>query len=366
MPQHPVARSQPVPTRLATADSDPCAVPLRDHLWLRTPSMVVTGVVGFSGDVSPARLLQFIENKIFAIERFTQKLTPRLGHLQRWARDPHLDAQHHLKVVHLNYSSSIQKIIDRVCDTPLDMSHPPWQITLVQRDRDTPVAIFRIHHVIADGRGLMEAMLRSADDPQAWPRTKAAWRAQLAGRAAALQPGRVQQLLTPLHFLGGLVLAMVHLARRPIDAPPRCLAGPLGPSQTYRMPPTSFRLQELRELAEHLGGGSINDVLLLIVTGALRRYTEACNEEPRPMRCLQPVRLPPTAADGIGNGVSVGSCRLPLHLSDRRQMLAALRQQMAPLKKGSAEVAGNAWLASLLGLLPAAYTRSVFRRVTRQ
>ena len=114
-----------------------------------------------------------------------------------------------------------------------------------------------------------------------------------------------------------------------------------------------FRLGDVKAVRATLGG-TVNDVVLTIVSGGLRDLLEARGESvaERTVRTLVPVSVRRPGEHGTyNNRVSAMLADLPVGLADPAARLAAVRAQMDGLKQSKQAVAGDV-LTSLSGFAP--------------
>ncbi|MFP2901788.1 WS/DGAT domain-containing protein, partial [Corallococcus sp. 4LFB] len=108
-------------------------------------------------------------------------------------------------------------------------------------------------------------------------------------------------------------------------------------------------------------GGTVNDVLLTAVTGALRRYLATRDAPLEDVHALVPVNLRPLDAPvprELGNRFGVVFLRLPVHLAEPRRRLREVAKRMEHLKR-SPEAVLTSGMLELLGHTPAALERAV-------
>jgi WS/DGAT/MGAT family acyltransferase len=101
-------------------------------------------------------------------------------------------------------------------------------------------------------------------------------------------------------------------------------------------------------------GGTVNDVVLSVVSGGLRDLLQARGEQvaDRSIRALVPVSVRRPGERGVyNNQVSGIAAQLPVGIDDPRARLEAVRQQMDTLKSSGQAVAGEV-LTSLSGFAP--------------
>jgi WS/DGAT/MGAT family acyltransferase len=129
------------------------------------------------------------------------------------------------------------------------------------------------------------------------------------------------------------------------------LTGPVGPHRTWS---TAYvALSDVKAIKGALGG-TVNDVVLTLVAGALRELLAARGEEveERTVRALVPVSVRHPGERGVyNNRVSAMFAGLPVGIVDPVARLGAIRSQMDNLKQSKQAVAGDV-LTSLSGFAP--------------
>jgi WS/DGAT/MGAT family acyltransferase len=116
----------------------------------------------------------------------------------------------------------------------------------------------------------------------------------------------------------------------------------------------------------HASDATINDVLLTIVTGGLRRLLESRGElaDKSELQALVPVGLE-KAGDGLANSVSAFFVRLPIAASDPLQILTTVSAEMTADKRRNQSLAASS-LMHLLDPLPQSVLASLTGVVQHQ
>ena len=126
---------------------------------------------------------------------------------------------------------------------------------------------------------------------------------------------------------------------------------PIGPHRRFAT--VACRLEDFKTI-KNAFGGTVNDVVLAVVTGALRRFLEArdVRTEGLELRALVPVSLR-SAGDGaaMGNRVAAMRATLPVHIADPLARLQAVRNDMDGVKE-SGQALGAEVLASVQDFAP--------------
>jgi WS/DGAT/MGAT family acyltransferase len=309
-----------------------------------TNPMEITTVMVFASPIDYARLKATIEVRLLGIRRFRQRLAwSRLGvGRPYWQDDPGFDLDYHLQRVHLGSSApadqaDLQKAVSFLASTPLDLSRPPWQLHLIENHGEGSALVVRSHHAIGDGVALVQVMLSLTDtDPKApWPTAelqnrdleeapqrpvrsglKAAHRSTNAVRQGASVLGHPPAL----RALGDLVKnAAADIGRFLVSEadPDTALRGELGLNKRIAWS-GGVRLADIKAIREALGG-TVNDVMLSVVAGSLRRYLEARGEgvDGISLRVMVPVDVRPPGDGGeLGNWVGGMFVSLPINIAD--------------------------------------------------
>jgi len=201
----------------------------------------------------------------------------------------------------------------------LDRSRPLWRIDVIpQLAVGGSALVWRIHHALADGMTAMRmasAVLwdQEPDSQPAVPGAGPPTRRPVASGPAAH------------HRLGGLLTA----AR---EAPQPWLRSPFDGHIDARRSVafTTAGLAGLRRVAVATGGATVNDAVLAVVAGGLRRWLESHHGHLGTVRVKVPVSLhgpPPAPGDDArppGNRDSFFCLDLPLGPADPLQRLAAI------------------------------------------
>jgi WS/DGAT/MGAT family acyltransferase len=125
-------------------------------------------------------------------------------------------------------------------------------------------------------------------------------------------------------------------------APPSPLNGPVSPHRRLAIARTD--LADYKLIKERLGG-SVNDTVIAVVAGALRRWLEEhdTNPDELALRALVPVSVRGDDQKGaLGNQITVLVAPLPVQERDPVRRLAIARSTMDGLKRGTQAVAAQA------------------------
>jgi WS/DGAT/MGAT family acyltransferase len=337
----PVDRTSPADLMQLAADVGPAPMHVGAVLVLGTGQ-------GFS--VEQARRL--LAERIAAVPRLRQRLyraPPGCGR-PFWADDPEFDLCHHVRQVPCPAPGDERALVDVaavVLGEPLPRSRPLWSATFVTSlvGGGTGLVIV-MNHVLADGIGGLAVLASLVDEgpglPSAGPAAVPfpapppgagalaadAWAARV--RRLADPAGSVRMIRQGLAELGG--------ARPPSRLPRTSLNRPTGPRR--RLDVITADLAAVRGLG-HAHGGTVNDVILAAVTGALAALLASRGEHLDSVTVSVPVsaRRPATAGQ-LGNHVGVMPVTLPAtgSLAGRITRIAAITRQRKTAAKGTSVV----------------------------
>ncbi len=275
-------------------------------------------------------------------------------------------------------------VVGHLAGLPLDRSRPLWKLWVLEGlECGRTAVLVKIHHALADGTAGAELMAQLLDaDPEAPARSPALPPAGAPARA----PSRAGLLLSAL---GSLVSGPYRAARQTASsaaagargllaaaasaAPSQPVSAPLAPDTPLNGALTprrevalgSLPLQDLHSLKRAFGV-KLNDVLLAVCAGALRRHLRSSGALPTgPLVAAVPVSLAsPSAGRADGNRVSAITVSLPVHLADPIGRLNHVRRSAARAKRTHRAVGGellSAWAdlapPALLAAASALYSR---------
>lgn len=360
-----------------------------DTAWLRmedpTNLMMITGVLLFDEPIDFGQLTELVERRMLRFDRFRQRVSrPPLGP-PVWADDPRFDIRAHMHRIALpapGDQRALQELVSDLMSTPLDFSKPLWQFHLVEGYGSGSAVVCRLHHSIADGIALVHVLL-SLTDATADPAE--------AGEEADERRQRrtpLEQIVTPaLNAMDTTIRVTERIMNGSGDAGPTleqeldlnkigdsAMAGASATGKLLLMPSdpqTLFRgrlgVAKRAAWSEHIPldlvktigrtiGGTVNDVVLTAVTGALRRYllNRGSPVDGLNIRAAVPVNLRPLGAPPrLGNRFGLVFLELPIGVEEPVARLLTLRERMEEIK-GSAEAVVAFGILNGMGLVPGA------------
>lgn len=353
---------EPVATRPVEV-GDAAAEPLTDNdvTWARMDvpgqPMVVTIVILLDQPLSEERLRETLQLRLLPLARFRQRVAWSAGRY-RWLEDAPLDWTAHLYRAQLPEPAdqrTLEEQIGRWTSEPLDFTRPLWRCFLVENYGPGCALVFRVHHCIADGVALLRVFLALTDrasvaqitDLQTERQAQARLAAKTA-KASAPVDGLTGKLRWGVAF-GMALLKQLWMLPDTRTALRGCLNGHKRVAWSTPIP-----LHDITLIRQRLGG-RVNEVMLAVLAGTLRRYLQAQGAIINPaltVRLAMAVNLRPYEEEiRLGNQFAVVFPRLPLGLADPVIRLKAVQAQMDRIKILPAAIA-NRSLITLVGGLP--------------
>jgi len=305
--------------------------------------------------VHPARLVASLRERAERIPRLRQRVRSSLLPLGvvRWVDDPRFDAGAHIHSHHLPRPHDMARLTDRVADIMgerLDPSRPLWEIHVFTGLPGGMFAILpKLHHALADGAGAVMVGMALLDG--------------IDGRVARLMaqpPCPSGGLVDSLRSLGSSAQQAMDIAGSVLrSARPTPPASPLlaPTSSDRRLSTVRLDLADVRRV-RRAHGGTTNDVLLAVLSGALREWLLARGDRPVAPRALIPVSQRGRGRGAAGNQLSGYLCDLPVDEADPVRRLATVRARMDDNKEAG-PLRGPGALPVLADRVPAAVHRLV-------
>ena len=332
--------------------------------------MTIGAVAVLDGDAGGASLTALLRTRAREIPRLRRRLRaelfPPVG--ASWAEDPDFDVDAHVRLHHTvgaGGEAERNAWVARIMGRQLDRGRPLWEIHVLDGLAEGRIAmLLKVHHAFLDGLGTAGLAFALADggSPDQVPGPDEVNDPASSGRPP-LDPRR---LLGPVAGLADPP-ALARTVARALSTATGVIthlttAGPGFPFDTVVSPArgfatTSVALEDLRGLRA-VTGGSVNDIGIGVVSGALRTWLEMHHyrSDDLRLRALVPVGRQRTGNGGSGNHFSAFLLQLPVHLADPIARVRFVAEEMARHRAVGAE-GGPGALAGLTNLMPAAAVR---------
>jgi diacylglycerol O-acyltransferase / wax synthase len=310
---------------------------------------------------STAELLEQIRMRLHLVPRYRHKLasTPIDSGRPVWVDDPSFNLDYHIRHTALPSPGGWEQLCAltaRIFSQQLDRSKPMWEMWLIEGlEEDRFALITKTHHSLVDGIAgvdLATVLFDLSPEPPPIRSSGRPWQPRPEpGTAELVAAGLRGAVRAGLELAEGAVEAITHpdralaRAREAAEgigeiiwaglnpAPETPLNVPIGPHRRFYG--IGNRLEDFKTV-KNAFGGTVNDVVLAVVTGALRtflisrgRRTAGCE-----MRALVPVSVRAEDDRGeIGNRIVVMRGPLPVYIADPLQRLRFVTQTMNGLKE---------------------------------
>jgi diacylglycerol O-acyltransferase len=323
--------------------------------------------------------LDHVRGRLHLVPRYRHRLaTPPLETGRPlWVDDPSFNLEYHVRHAALpapGTEGQLFQLASRISSQQLDRTKPLWESWLVEGLEDDRFAlIFKTHHSLVDGvSGVDIASVLLDVSPTPEPPSS-----QLEPWKPKPEPSPAEMILAGIRGMvgttAGIVTRALRAASRPATsfgilrdaaegvgelvwaglnpAPETPLNVEIGPHRRFTV--VRGRLEDYKEVKNALGG-TVNDVVLTVVSGSLARWlrSRGVRTEGLEMRALVPVSV--RTADqrnSLGNQLTVMRGPLPVYIRDPVARLRFVKQAMDGLKE-SKQAVGAATLAAVNDLAP--------------
>jgi len=311
------------------------------------------------GAVTFKDILRFFETRLHKARAFRQRIVTVPMSLDHpyWIEDPDFDLEFHVRHIALPKPGDWRQLCiqtARLHARPLDTTRPLWEAYVIEgldNVAGVPEGSFalvtKIHHAAIDGvsGAEMSAAIHDASPtdtieppendwhPERFPTTM-----ELLGRTGVTtvkKPFEFASLVarnasTAWQFGRGLVNKELHLTKK---VPRTRFNGNVSPHRVFDG--RSFSLDEIRAVKSRVEGATVNDVIVSVCGGALRRYLESKDELPEEsLVAMAPVSVrPDQMRKAAGNMVSTMSLPLRSDIADPLDRLRAVHGESQQAKK---------------------------------
>jgi diacylglycerol O-acyltransferase / wax synthase len=300
------------------------------------------------GGYSFETVREFIASRLHLVPPFRRRVVEvpfRAGH-PVWIEDPDFDLDYHIRRVGAPSPGGMRELSDlaaQISSTPLHRDRPLWELYVVEGLADGNIGVVtKIHHCAVDGVSGAELMVhlfdlepggREVEPPEPREVEQVPSEVELVAHAVA---SRVRRTVGLLPLLGTTARGLTNLVQRrrdpeavvgavPLTAPRTPFNGSLTPHRRV-----SFARVSLTDVkaVKDASGCTVNDVILGLMSGTLRRYLErhdALPDEPLLAVCPMSVRTEEEAGQA-NNKVSAMFTSLATDVDDPVERLAAISE----------------------------------------
>ena len=301
---------------------------------------------------------------------------------QAWVEDDHFDIDYHVRRSALPAPGDERQlgiVVSRLHSHQLDFSRPPWEVHLIEGLEGGRYAVYtKVHHSLVDGMTATKIQQKSmSKDPDdlttpfffsinPWsgkPHDHDTSSRDGKGGVLAV-PGRVAGAATgaakaAVRTAGTLASTGVGTAKAvgrlefgndpetaalidPVSAPTSIFNART--SRNRRLATQQYDLDVVQKVAT-AAGGTINDIVMAICGGGLRRYLDEMDQLPeKPLIAFMPINIRAEGDDSGGNKVGASLASLGTHIEDPRERAEAV---IASTRQAKEQISGMAQLAIL-------------------
>jgi diacylglycerol O-acyltransferase len=356
------------------------------------PYMHVGSVLLFEGKAPAYQdFVAQLERRLALVPRYRQKLAfpPLVQSKPVWVDDPHFNAGYHVRHTALPEPAGepqLRRLAGRIFAQRLDRTKPLWELWLVDRVGDDCFALIsKTHHALVDGISgvdLATVLFDLDPDPPPQPPPEPWVPRPEPTRAMLLADALAERAAAPV----GLVRAAAGAVRHPQDALAAGVTAVAGLAAITQAgiagapgSPLNVRIGPHRRFAwvdgdlavfkaiKNALGGTVNDVVLAVVSGALRTHFLAHGyDTDTELKAMVPISVRAESQRGaLGNKVSAMYAPLPIGLEDPIARFRAIHEAMRGLKE-SGQAVGADVLTSLADFAPPTILSQAARLQTMQ
>jgi len=336
-------------------------------------------------------LLEHVESRLALVPRFRQRVqaTPLQITNPVWADDPGFDLEWHVRHVALPRPGStdqLRELVGRVMSTPLDLERPLWQLYLVEGlEAGRHAYISKTHHALVDGVSAVDVgtiMLDPNPEGTEMPIPEERWDPDVPSPELLFVRAATERISTPMRTARKAALGALSMPRETAGRVMRtaesfaglAAGGPTAPrtflnEEIGRDRRVAFVRTELDALKQARGetGATVNDVILAVATGGLRRLFERRGEAvPDQLVALVPMSI--RRSDErleLGNRIATLMVALPLSEPDPAERLRLVHAETSRVKE-SEQARAASLVIEATGWTPPTINRVLADVISRQ
>ncbi len=364
------------------------------HLERDAAHMHVAACTVFRGQAPTYdELLGLLDSRLHLVPRYRQRLAfvPLNQGRPVWVDDPHFNLTYHVRHTALprpGGESDLKRLSGRIFSQALDRNRPLWELWLVEGLAGDRFALLsKTHHALVDGVSgvdIVTVLFDSAPDPMPVAAPEHEWVPRpLPSKAQLLADALVERSTAPAEIVRGVRATLRgprRVARKAGEslvgvgalawvgvraAPPSPFNVRIGPHRRFTW--VHSELAQFKAIKNSLGG-TVNDVVLTVVAGALGRYLRRAGHstDELVLKAMVPVSVRSDLERGaLGNRVAAMWAPLPVGMTDPVERLHTITEAMEGIKE-SGQAVGAQVLTGLSGFAPPTIMAQAARLQARQ
>ncbi len=323
-------------------------------LMIYDPSTVKGGKQRFKD------ILKFIEERLHLARTFRQKKVdvPFNMDFPWWIEDKDFDLEFHVRHIRLPEPGDWRQLCiqtARLHSRPLDLTKPLWEFTVIEGLDSVPGLpegsygiMTKIHHACIDGvsgADITEAIHSLEPYPDPPPPPEKPWRGEETPNPLELMArAQFNNMTQPFRFAEVMAAAVPAMGRfqegllkRKFEVnttiPRTRFSGRITAHRV--MEGRSFDLSEVKEIRKSIDGATVNDVILSICGGALRKYLKEKKDLPEvSLIAMAPISVrPKDDRKAMGNQVAAMTVKIGTDIDDPLARLQAVHDSAASSKE---------------------------------
>ena len=336
-------------------------------------------------------LLAHVESRLALVPRFRQRVqaTPLQLTNPVWADAPGFDLEWHVRHTALprpGTTSQLRELVGRVMSAPLDLERPLWQLYLVEGlEGGRHSYISKTHHALVDGVSAVDVgtiMLDPNPDGTEMPVPEERWDPDVPSPEMLFVRAATDRIRTPMRTARKAALSALTMPRetagrvmRTAESFAGLAAGGPTATRTFlneeigRDRRVAFVRTDLDAVKRARGetGATVNDVILAVATGGLRRLFERRGQEV-PDRLVALVPMSIRRSDEhleLGNRIATLMVALPLSEADPAERLRLVHEETTRVKE-SEQARAASLVIEATGWTPPTINRVLADVISRQ
>lgn len=265
-----------------------------------------------------------------------------------WSNDDQLDLEYHVRLSGLPRPGRVRELLEltsRLHGYLLDRHRPMWEFTVMEGLQGNRFATYtKVHHALLDGVSALRLLQQSLSEDPSDMTVRPPWAQKMrtdvfgADRRASSSDGAFDPIRAVTEFakevrgFGAATAKVVNEAFREQSATLSFQA----PRSMFNVPITGARrfaaqgwpLDRIKAVGK-AAGATMNDVMLAMCSGALRRYMLDLGTLPdKPLVAAIPMSLRAGAADIGGNAIGIILCNLATDEAEAGDRLSTIHDSM--------------------------------------
>ena len=350
------------------------------------PSTAPGGFVRFKD------ILRHVESRLDKARSFRQKLVRVPFDLDHpyWVEDANFDIEYHIRHLALPQPGDWRQLciqVARLQARPMDLSRPLWEFNIIEGLDNIPgipkgsfALMAKVHHAAIDGMSGVElsAAVHDIEPKAVEANVKSDWKPESdPALGEMLFRTWLNSVKQPVRFAKTLANTVPGVARLGKEiaggdvslkntkmAPQTKLNGKVSSHRVWDG--TVFQLSDIRAIKDRLKGATVNDVILTVIGGGLRKYLAKNDDLPKQtLSAMAPISVRAEGEkDALGNLVSAMVVPLGTHIDDPAERLRFIHEETKN-SKAMTNAVGARTLTDYSQFMPAALAGLAARLYTR-